>query len=47
MEYEPVLTDPLPQLQQSIQSLIRWSSLDVADWHATWETVTSCLQRKP
>lgn len=45
--HEPVLTDPLPQLQQSIHSLILWSSLDVADWHATWETVTSCLQRKP
>ncbi|ADJ65220.1 hypothetical protein G5B88_18940 [Herbaspirillum seropedicae] len=45
--HEPILSDPLPHLQASIQSLIHWRCPDLAHWHGTWETVTRYLRIKP
>ena len=42
--HEPILAEPLPQRQQSIQRLIHWRCAEVSAWHATWEIVSQIWQ---
>jgi hypothetical protein len=45
--HEPILTDPLPDRKQSIQSLVNWRCAEVSHWHSTWEIVTQSMAAKP
>lgn len=45
--HEPILGHPLPQRQTSIHLLVAWRCMEVANWHASWETVTGNLAAKP
>lgn len=45
--HEPILADPLPSRQHSIQALVNWRCAEVANWHSMWETVTQSLAAKP
>jgi hypothetical protein len=45
--HEPILAEPLPARQLSIQSLITWRSAQVATWHTSWEIISQNMLIKP
>lgn len=45
--HEPILTEPLANRQQSLQTLVAWRCADLANWHATWQTLSAVLTAKP
>jgi len=45
--HEPVLSEPLADRQLSIQSLVNWRCLELANWHSTWETISAHMLNKP
>jgi hypothetical protein len=45
--HEPILSESLSDRQLSIQSLLTWRCVEVANWHSSWETITSNMQIKP